>query len=213
MEIVLHEALGSDVEVVSRFVEEEDFGLGEEELGHCDAHLPAAGELAAIALEIGVLEAQSAENGLDAGPHAGGIVAVELEFQVADFVEEVGVRCGARVEIGEVFFETGHFILNGLGFREGGFRFVVEGDSGNVDSFLREIADAMVLGFVDFPGIGQEDAADAFHQGRFACAIVSRKGHALLVSDRESEILEDDTGSKFNSKVACIRWPRKMRSL
>ncbi len=34
-----------------------------------------------------------------------------------------------------------------------------------------------------------------------ARVIVSGKGDAFLISDREGEILENDTGSKFNAKV------------
>lgn len=90
VEVVLHETLGIDVEVVGGFVEEEDFRLGEEELGHGDAHLPAAGEFAAIAGEVGVLEAEAGEDGLDFGLHAGGIVSVEEELELADFFEHVG---------------------------------------------------------------------------------------------------------------------------
>jgi len=30
---------------------------------------------------------------------------------------------------------------------------------------------------------------------------MSRESHALLISDGEGEILENDTGSKFNAKV------------
>jgi len=201
MEVVFHEALGSDVEVVGRFVEEEDLGLGEEELGHRDAHLPATGKFAAVAFKVGLLEAESAEDGLNAGTHAGGIVAVELEFELADFIKEIRVWGGTGIEIGEVFFETGHFFLNGLGFSEGGFDFVIERNPGDVDAFLREVANAVVLRFIDLSGVGGEDSADTFHQSRLACAIMSGESHALLISDGEGEILENDTGSKFNAKV------------
>ena len=70
-----------------------------------------------------------------------------------------------------------------------------------MDAFLREIANAVVLRFVDLSGIGEEDSADTFHESRLACAIMSRESHALLISDGEGEILENDTGSKFNAKV------------
>ena len=91
--------------------------------------------------------------------------------------------------------------MNRLGFGESGFGFLVERDALDVDAFLREVADAVMLGFVDFPGVGLQDAADAFHEGRLARAVVSGEGHALLVSDGEGEVFENDTRSKFNAKV------------
>jgi dienelactone hydrolase len=68
---------GLDVEVVGRFVEQEDAGLGEEELRQGDAHLPAAGELAAVALQVGVGEAEPLEDGLDLWFHTRGVVVLE----------------------------------------------------------------------------------------------------------------------------------------
>lgn len=119
VEIVLHEALGSDVEVVGWLVEEKDFGLGKEELGHRDAHLPAAGKFAAIAGEVALLEAETTEDGLDPGLHAGRVVAVELEFEFSDLIKEIGIRGGTGVEIGEIFFESGDLVKDGLRFGKG----------------------------------------------------------------------------------------------
>ena len=99
VEVVFHEALGVDVEVVGGLVEEEDFGLGKKKLGHCDAHLPAAGELAAVAFKVFWLETESAEDGLDLRAHAGRVVSVEAEFEFPDFVEEIGEGGGAGIEI------------------------------------------------------------------------------------------------------------------
>ena len=201
VEVVLHEALGVDVEVVRGLVEEEDFGLGEEELGHGDAHLPAAGEFAAVAGEVGVFEAEASEDGLDFGLHAGRIVPVEEEFELADFFKHVGKGRGAGVEVLEFGGVAVDLFLNGLGFGEGGFGFIEEGDALDVDPFLREVADAVVLGLVDFAAVGEQGAADALHEGGLAGAVVAGKGNAFRVPNGEGQIFEDDTGSKFNAEV------------
>lgn len=119
VEIVLHEALGSDVEVVGWLVEEKDFRLGKEELGHRDAHLPAAGKFAAIAGEVALLEAKTIEDCLDPGLHTSWVVAVELEFEFSDLIEKIGIRGGTGVEIGEIFFESGDLVKDGLRFGKG----------------------------------------------------------------------------------------------
>ena len=84
-EVLFDPELRLDVEVVRRLVEQQDFGLLEEELGHGDAHLPAAGELRAIAFEILFLKAEAFEDRFDLRLHQVGIVRVELEFELADF--------------------------------------------------------------------------------------------------------------------------------
>lgn len=105
VEVGLHEALGLDVEVVGGFVEEEDFGFGEEELGHRDTHLPTPGEFAAVALEVFFLEAESFEDGLDFGANARGVEVFEGVVELTHFFEDFGVGIGARVEGVELGFE------------------------------------------------------------------------------------------------------------
>jgi len=201
VEVGLHEALGVDVEVVGGFVEEEDLGLGEEELGHGDAHLPAAGEFAAVTVEVFVFEAKSAEDGLDFWAHAGGVVTIEEELELTDFVEKVGEGGGAGVEVLELGGVAVDVFLDLFGFGESGFGFFVEGDAFDVDAFLGEVADAVVLWFADFAAVWLKGAADALHEGGLASAIMAGEGDALLVSDGEGEVFEDDAGSKFNAEV------------
>jgi len=120
---------------------------------------------------------------------------------LTDFVEKVGEGGGAGVEVLELGGVAVDLFLNGLGFGEGGFCFFVEGDAFDVDAFLWEVADAVVLWFVNFSGVLLEDTADAFHEGGLASTIVASEGDALLVSDGEGEVFENDAGSKFNAEV------------
>lgn len=201
VEVGFHEALRVNVEVVGGFIQEEDFGLGEEELGHGDAHLPAAGEFAAIAIKVVVLEAKSGEDRLDFRSHAGWVVAVEPEFEFADFIEEVGEGGGARVE----FFELGgvavDVFLDGLGFSKGGLDFIIKRDALDMDPFLGKVADTVMLWFGDFAGVGFENAADTLHESGLAGSIVSGEGNALLLSYGKGKVFENDTGSEFHTEV------------
>lgn len=70
-----------------------------------------------------------------------------------------------------------------------------------MDSFLGEIANAMVFWLGDFAGILLENATDALHESGLACAIVPGKGNALLFADGKSEILKDHAGSEFHAEV------------
>ena len=70
-----------------------------------------------------------------------------------------------------------------------------------MDSFLRKVADAVVLRLSDFSPVWLECSTDAFHEGRLACAIVPCEGDALFFSNGKSEILENDTRAKFDTEV------------
>jgi hypothetical protein len=189
-----------DVEVVGRFVEEEDVGLLEEEFCHGDTHLPAAGEFRAIAREVFILETEALEDGLDFGFHEGWVVGIEFEFEFADFLEEVAVGGGTWIEFDEFFGEAIDFFLESHDFAEGGFGFLPERAAFDVNAFLREVADLGTLGFVDLSGGGWDDAGDAFHQGGFSSAIMPCEGDAFAGQNGEGKIVKKDAGAVFDAK-------------
>ena len=100
-EVLLDPDLRVDVEVVGGLVEQEDFGLLKKQLGHRDAHLPAAGKLGAVAREISLLEAEALEHRFDARLHAGRIGGIELQLERTDFLQRLGIGRGTRIK----FFE------------------------------------------------------------------------------------------------------------
>ena len=59
VEVGLHEALSVNIEVVGWLVKKKDFRFSKEELSHSDAHLPTTRELAAVAIKVIVLKAES----------------------------------------------------------------------------------------------------------------------------------------------------------
>ena len=56
---------------------------------------------------------------MDPGLHTSWVVAVELEFEFSDLIEKIGIRGGTGVEIGEIFFESGDLVKDGLRFGKG----------------------------------------------------------------------------------------------
>ena len=85
-EVAFHPFLGIDIEVVGRFVQQEDFGLLEEKFRQGDPHLPSTGELAAVACEVGPLKPKTREDGFDSGFDPSGVGVLQFEFEIADFV-------------------------------------------------------------------------------------------------------------------------------
>jgi len=70
-----------------------------------------------------------------------------------------------------------------------------------VDAFLGEVADAVVLGLVDFAAVREEDAPDTFHEGGLAGAVMAGEGNAFLIPDGKGEIFKNNAGSEFHAEV------------
>ena len=79
--------------------------------------------------------------------------------------------------------------------------FLPEGDALDMDSILWKVADVAVFWFDDFPVIRLENAANAFHQGGFAGAIVAGEGDAFLRVHGKREVFENDSRTELNVKI------------
>lgn len=89
--------------------------------------------------------------------------------------------------------------MKGFCFSKGSFGLFVDGAAFDVDSFLGEVAYAVVLGFGDSAAIGFENSGNALHEGAFASSVVSRKGDALFFVDGEGEVGEENSSSEFDA--------------
>ena len=63
VQIVGEPGAGVQVEVVGGLIEEQDVGLGEQQTGQGDAHLPATAEGVAAAVPVVFVEAQAVQHG------------------------------------------------------------------------------------------------------------------------------------------------------
>ncbi len=109
------------------------------------------------------MEAKAGENGFNFGFDARRVEVFEGEVDLAHLFEGFGVRAGTRIESFEFCFELFEFFLEFLCFAKSGFGFFVDGFAFDMNPFLREITDAVVLGFGDFATIRLENSADALH--------------------------------------------------
>ena len=199
-EVLLDPHLRVDVEVVGRLVEQQNFGLLEEELRHRDAHLPTAGKLRAVAGEIGILEAEALEHRFDARLHAGGVGGIELQLERADFLKRLGVGRGTRVEFFELVGKAVDPVAQFEHFAEGGFRFLPQRAAADMDPFLRQVAVARALGRVDRAGARADDAGDALHQRRLASTVVTGEGNALAGLHGKGQVVEQHAGTKLHAQ-------------
>ncbi len=104
-EIAFEPVAGFQVEMIGGLVEKEDVGLGEEQLGEGDAHLPAAGELLGAALPIALGEAEAGKDGAGLGFDAVAVAGAELAFGALETVGYLGVLGAGGIEFGHAMGE------------------------------------------------------------------------------------------------------------
>ena len=179
-----------EIEMIGRFVEEQERRASEQQLGERDAHLPAAGECLAWLREVALREPEALEHlrhpQVDAVPL---FAAEELrEVVVADeerFVLAIGQR-----RIGQRVFDAIDF---GAGVEERlkrGRRFVDERAAGMVEAILREIPDGRRGRLDDQALVGVvEPGQDAQERG-LAGSVRSAQADAVAVADLPGDVFE-----------------------
>ena len=202
-DVAFEPELGIDIEVVGRLVEQQHLGFAQQQLRERDAHLPTAGELAGVALEVGVFEAEAGEHLFDARLHLAHIVVVEVELDFAVNFEGVRVFVARGVERSELLGCGFELRLQREGVLEGGLGFREEGAAADVDALLGQVADVDVFRLIDVAAVGRGQAGDDLHQGRFAGAVWPGEADAVLGAHREGEVLVQDPpdeldGDPFN---------------
>ena len=81
LEVVLEPVARLEIEMVGRLVEQQQVGLGEQQLGERDAHLPAAAELVGQARPVLFAEAEAGEHGAHLGVECVAVEGVEALLQ------------------------------------------------------------------------------------------------------------------------------------
>ena len=180
-----------DVQMVGRFVQQEDRGASQQQFGQLDAHAPAARELGGGAAEIRPLETQSQQRLFDVGVAR---LAAEDVVVILRVVQPVQQR-----------FVGGRFVVGALGdfARQGGdFGFecqhLFEGRCRLLDErrrvgdlhLLRQVAHRAFAVFGDRARRGLLLADDEFEQCGFARAVFAHQTDAVFGIDQKRDIIE-----------------------
>ena len=187
--------------MVRRLVEQEQVGPLEEERAQHRAHLPAAGELREIALEVGVLEAEA---GQDAQRLVLAEVGVEVRHALVELTDATGridhallgivARLG-RGALRDQLLER-RFGLRELRLDRGatGDAVAHEGPQGaapvEVD-VLREVADARALAGADHAAVGLRVTGEETQERGLARAVRTDEPDAIAVRDAQAQVLDD----------------------
>ena len=171
---VSSQSVGFQVEVVGRFVEQQQVGRGEQRGRECHAHAPAAGEFFHRALLGGLVEAQAGEDGGGARRRRIGANGAQA---LVDLGQAVGVGGFGLRQQGEAF---GVALQHGV--QQGG----VAGRG-----FLRDGGDARAGGEADVAAIQRQVADDGAQQRGLAGAIAADQADAAALVHREVGAVQD----------------------
>ena len=193
-QVLLQPVAGFQIEVIGRFVEQQQVGLFEQQLGQRDAHLPAAGEFLGAALPIALAEAEAAEDGTHLGFDGVAVARAELAFRAMKAVRHGGVFGAGRIQFAHprgqlllLFFERPQFVEHRHAFGE-------HRAAGKRKPFLRQIADGDAALHGDGAGIEALDPGQHFQQRRFAGAVGAHDAGALLRRHQPAGVFKKDFG-------------------
>jgi hypothetical protein len=181
-----------EVEVVRRLVEQQHVGPAQQELREVDAHLPAAGEIAAVAVHVGVDEAQAVQHRLRLGFDVVAAVVVPLlaDGHVAIHDRLVAVALG--VDGGHLVLEIRSTCFEGMELRERRERVVEHGDAALPEDVLRQVADAGAARHRHAAAVGLELAGQDLQQGGFAGTVRAREPDPGADRHAPPHVVEDD---------------------
>ena len=129
-----------DVEVVGRLVEQQDIEIAEEDLGHGDAHLPAAGESADIAVDLAVFEAEAVKHLASLRFDLVAAQVLILLLHVPEAIED-GVHLVDPRWIGHGVLQLEQLVMEVADTPAAGDGLVEHGASGHLIDLLTEVAD------------------------------------------------------------------------
>ncbi len=180
------------VEVVRRLVEEHDVRLGKEDDGEHDPHLPAAGEIAAVLLEIAVPESEAGEDLLGSCRKGVTVLRVETGDGVFVVLQEFLVVRIVGAGMGERLLAALHRLLQ---VREAALlpEIVHQRDGFELDEVLGEVADRhpFSVGDLDRSRIQIDAAEDRPQEGRLPGSVVAHEADPAPVRDRPVDPVED----------------------
>ncbi len=148
-EIVFQPVAGFEIEMVGGFVEQQQIGLLQEQLGQRNAHLPAAGKFFGLAVPVVLAKAQAGKHGPDLRIER--IAVARLEF-VLDAVVALGDLPVFRRRVVHFRHARGqrfHLRFHGTQIVEDRHALGKHAAAGERKSILRQIADGRALGDAD----------------------------------------------------------------
>ena len=193
LQIVLKPVAGFEVEMVGGLVEQQQVGPRQQQLGQRDAHLPAARKFLGVAGPVLFAKAKAGEHGAYLRVERVAIKRVKALLQQREafgggFVLRAGV-----VQLGKLSRGPLHFAFHGAQLVEDGEALVKDGTAGQLQAFLRQVANAHALGLLHHAIVQQLEAGQDLHERGFAGAIGADQCGFFACTDKPVGLKEENT--------------------
>ena len=190
LEEVLEPAHALKVEMVGGFVEQEDLRGAQQQLGECDAHLPATGELVGRTPHVLLMEAQAKEHASRLGLDVVTVLGLKACTQTTVLREKV---------IGARFVRALHLALEGLealselcDIGDARHDFLKDAASLHLDGLLLEVSRMGIARKDDLAGIGGLEASDDVHERRLTRSVRTNEGITVTLVDAKRDVREEN---------------------
>lgn len=177
-----------DVEVVGGFVEQEQVGHLQQQLGQLDAHAPAPAEGRDRQVKFGPAETQTLEDELDLLVGVFFLQAQHALLYARELVDQLQVRF-AFVIVARFQFvlQFGEMRLHGCLFREATLDVFQQGELRLRRQVLLEVTDGVVFREAHMALVRHHLARQDFQQGGFARAVAPYQANAFLGRHRNTD--------------------------
>jgi hypothetical protein len=172
-----------------------------------EAHLPAAGELAAVAVEVRGLEAETGEHRLGAALVIVTALVIPALARRRVVVEDPLVTVALRIGGAELLLEAPAVGLDDAQLVEGVQRRSAHRAPRGRDAILRQVTDAAPLGHGDGAVVGLLEAGNHAQQRRLAGAVGADQRDAVVLADEPARVVEHGLGAKRATELADREHP------
>src|SRR6266567_2984934 len=196
LEVVLKPVACFKVEMICRFVKQQQVGLGEQQFCQRDAHLPAAAELVGLAAPVSLAEAEAGEYGTHLRVERVAIEGVKALLKHGEAFGGGIVLVAGVVQFGQLPCKPPDLLLHVAEFVEDGETFFEDGAASEAEALLRQVADAHAAGLLEGAVVERFEAGEHPHEGGFAGAVGSDEGGFFARSNEPVGFEEQYSRSK-----------------
>ncbi len=196
VQVLLEPVAGVEIEVIGRFVEQEQVGLRQQQLGQRDAHLPAARERRRRLVVVGGAEPEAPQHRVDLQVDGVAVVEPEAVLQIAVAMQHRLVLALGHGGVCQAVLDRLQFPADVQQPLEGERRFFVQRVPLVDQAVLGQVPHAQAGRLRDDPAVGLVEVREDAKQRRLARAIRPAEPHDLAVGHLPGDVLEEDAGAE-----------------
>ena len=168
-----------EIEMVGGLVEQQQVRLLQQQLGQCDAHLPAAGEFFGPAMPVFLAETEAHEHAPDLRLDGVSVASAKFVLEALIALRDLRVFRRGVIELGHASGQVFHLLFHLSQLGKNRHALGEHGASGEREPVLRQVAGADALGRAERTVVERLDPRENLHQRGFAGAVRAHQADAV----------------------------------